>query len=448
MANTNRRYLDRNGYQFMPMNVQGSYTETRFMTTVKWITLACIIASAGLIYFILFEKGRPINYILFYGLWAFISSLLIRFVIFEETFYYKMYLKLKDSQITTPAEFWNISSINDTDEGAILTFSDGRVGVVLKVDRDTITGKTEDFRETHYDAISDFYREITNLKYSFVQMNIMEQAGNDPRLSEMSKLVYKDSNPNICKLIEEQFGHIKNITHKTLYESDYFLIYTTDLSKVDMIISDAIDCVYKLLDGAYIGYNFLSQIELVELIKEYYNVSYFDAVEATLVMSKNNGYNMKNPFTITEVWFTDGKTQKVTNKELYKINQITSEILNGTKDSDSVSIKDAILSKENKKDFNVDFNSISQGFNTEQKKAGNNTRSSAKKTKIPKQLNKNNIQEKNKVNTKTTKNKQVNSHVNLDKNKNEQENKNLLNMDISDFNEFQSGSNDNDYLDI
>lgn len=362
MANTNRRLLDKNGYQFMPMNVQGGYIETRFMTSAKWITLAGIIGSAAFLWFLLLDSTSTLGYMVVYLIWLIVSIQLARYIIFEEKFYYRMYLKMKESQITTPAEFWNISSIDNTPEGAIMTFTDARIGVILRLDRDTVTGKAEEFKEYHYDAISDFYKELITMKYSFVQMNLMELAENDPRLRELSKVVTMDSNKNVCNIIEEQFGYIKNITRRTLYESDYVLVYTQDMSKIDMILSDVIDCAYKLLDGAYIGYGFLDQKDIINLVKEKHSVTYFDATEATMVMSKNIGVNIKTPFTLDEIVFTDGKSQKIGRKELYKINKITSDIMNGTESYDNMSIKKAVYIEENKKDLGVNFDSISDGF--------------------------------------------------------------------------------------
>ena len=60
-----------------------------------------------------------------------------------------MYKQLKESEITTPAIFWDIASIKDTIDGAILTYSDAKIGILLRIERDTITGKPPEFKETH-----------------------------------------------------------------------------------------------------------------------------------------------------------------------------------------------------------------------------------------------------------------------------------------------------------
>ena len=366
MANSKRRYIDKNGSMFIPMNVEGGTWNEHFITTPKLITIGAIVFSAIFLgMWLASVYAGPSSYIIFYAMWAVASLYAIRYIVFEERFYYKMYQQLKESEITTPALFWDIASIKETDEGAIMTYSDAKVAIIVKLERDTITGKTPEFKETHYDAISDFYREVMNHKYSIIQMNIMEQAGNDPRLQELDKLLHKSDNPNICNLMERQIGHIKNITHKTLYESDYVMIYSADLQKIDTIISDTIDCVYKILDGAYIGYRILNSRDIIEFIKEEYGVRYFNSTDATLAMFKNKISNSKKPFELSKIVFNTGETQEIGNKELNKINTITSEVLKGTKDINEISLKDAVLSKENKID-GIDFESLASDFDFEE----------------------------------------------------------------------------------
>ena len=53
MANSQRRILDRNGNQFIPMNVEGQNYSDSFWSTTKVVTLALIILGyAGIIAFL------------------------------------------------------------------------------------------------------------------------------------------------------------------------------------------------------------------------------------------------------------------------------------------------------------------------------------------------------------------------------------------------------------
>ena len=155
MANTKRRaeYTDRNGNMFIPMNVEGGIWNEHFITTPKLICIVLIIISMFiLITYLQSEAAKFTQYIIWIGIWAFISLQVLRFVVFEEKFYYKMYLELKEHAIASPSLFWDIASIKDTDEGAIMTYSDAKIGIMIKLERDTITGKNSDFKEIHYDA--------------------------------------------------------------------------------------------------------------------------------------------------------------------------------------------------------------------------------------------------------------------------------------------------------
>lgn len=413
MANTKRRaeYTDRNGNMFIPMNVEGGVWNEHFITTPKLICIVLIIISIFIIItYLQSEAAKFTQYIIWIGIWAFISLQVIRFVVFEEKFYYKMYLELKDHEIASPSLFWDIASIKDTDEGAIMTYSDVKIGIIIKLERDTITGKNSEFKETHYDAISDFYREITTMKYSFVQMNIMEQAGKDPRLHELSKLVYKSDNDNICKLMEMEVGYIKNVTHCSLYESDYFLFYTPDLSKVDTIIGDASECIFRILDGAYIGYTILSSKEIVDFVKEEYGVNYFNSTDASLQMFDRNAANIATPFNVYGIIWKDGEDQELTNQEVNKIRGITSSIIKETVDQKTVSFKKTIYRKNTKNKIGVDFSKLSEGHDITKRVA-----SQQRQNRINKSIQPNNFVT-NQINTSNVNlsKQQVNSSTNDD----------------------------------
>ena len=413
MANTKRRaeYTDRNGNMFIPMNVEGGIWNEHFITTPKLICIVLIIISMFIIItYLQSEAAKFTQYIIWIGIWAFISLQVLRFVVFEEKFYYKMYLELKDHEIASPSLFWDIASIKDTDEGAIMTYSDAKIGIMIKLERDTITGKNSEFKETHYDAISDFYREVATIKYSFIQMNIMEQAGKDPRLHELSKLVYKSDNNNICKLMEMEVGYIKNITHCSLYESDYFLFYTQDLSKVDTIIGDASECIFRILDGAYIGYTILSSKEIVDFVKEEYGVNYFNSTDASLQMFDRNAANIATPFNVYGIIWKDGEDQELTNQEINKIRGITSDIIKETVDQNNVSFKKTIYRKNTKNKIGVDFSKLSEGHNITKR-----VNSQQRQTRINQSVQNNSFEPKqiNKSNASLSK-QQVNNSTNED----------------------------------
>lgn len=418
MANTKRRqeYIDRNGNMFMPMNVEGGTWNENFITTPKMFTIIGIIVSLVLLIAYLNEGGfKPFAYILFISIWFLISSLLMRFIVFEEKFYYKMYKELSQHEISSPALFWNIASIKDTDEGAILTYADGKIGVIVKAERDTITGKNKDFKEIHYDALSDFYKELATNRFCFIQMNIMEQAGKDPRLNELSKIVNKSDNANIRKLMEMQVGHIKNITHKSLYESDYFLIYTNDLTRIDNLIGDVTECIFKLLDGAFIGYSILLSRDVVDLVKELYGVNYFNSTDASLQMFNRNSIANVVPFNIKGILWDDSVDQELTNIEISKLRNTTNGVLTEKIKQKDVALKSMLYRVEEPPQIGIDLDSITEMQQEQMQQASDGGKNSISvKTMLHRKNNNqqsgNNLVNGNKINSYNPQNNNANAN--------------------------------------
>ena len=346
---------------FIPMNVEGGTWNEHFITTPKLVCIIGIVVSIVLIYMYLSSasvRAGWFAYVFYTAIWAIVSSLVLRFIVFEEKFYYQMYKKLETNEITTPALFWNIVTINDTQDGALLTYSDAKIAVVVKLDRDTITGKSDDFQEEHYDAISDFYRAVAEAGYSFVQMNLMETAGKDPRLNELAKLMRKSKNERINKLMELQIGHTKNMTNRSLYESDYFLFYTRDIQKIDTIIDEIQECLFKLRDGAYTGWTVLSKNEIIDLVKELYGVNYFNSTDASLRMFANSEEFMMRPFNVSGIVWSDGNKQMLTQPEVTRLRMITNKLLDGTMSMSKLSLKDTFYKKDKSNKIGIDLDKI------------------------------------------------------------------------------------------
>lgn len=346
MANSSRLNKNRNGQMFLPMNVEGGTWEEGFFNSTKvCVLIASAFINGGIALWASTLYIGWVALLLIYLLLVFVDQLVLRYIIFEEKYYSRMYQKMKMFEISTPSVFWAISSIKETEDGAVMVYSDAKIGVIVKVERDTITGKNEEFLETHYDAISDFYKEANIKQLKFVQMNIMEQAGKDPRLPKLDELVLKAPNKNIAKIVEAQIGHIKKITRATLFESDYWLFYSDDMNRSEALISDSIDCVYKLLDGAFVGFSILSGKELIELMKEEYGVKYFDYTEATVNMFRNSGLHIPKAFKIAGVRYESNEEAEIGNVENNRLNTLASYINRGVIKDGEWTIKDALSGK-------------------------------------------------------------------------------------------------------
>ena len=342
--NSKRLRMNEQGRMFIPMNVEGGGYDENFFSTPKLITVGLLVL---VLVILIATLASPENRLSALGkvlaivFYLFIASFVVRYVIFEERYYFKMYKKMLANQNPTTAVFWRIAAIRDTVRGGILRYSDGKYGAILKLERDSIIGKNSEFRESHFDALSDFYKEIALRKLAFVQLNMMERADNDSRIPALDTLILNEPNANLRKVLQLELGYIKNRSRETLYETDYILVYTTKLERVDSLISDIQSCASILRDGAYIGFEILGQREIIDLHKEIFGIGYFNLSEASINTFNEVGAK-KKAITLKALKLTNGRTVELTKRDTDIINRLLKRVEDGEVDISDISVLKAL----------------------------------------------------------------------------------------------------------
>lgn len=342
--NSKRLRMNEQGRMFIPMNVEGGGYDENFFSTPKLITVGLLVL---VLVILIATLASPENRLSVLGkvlaivFYLFIASFVVRYVIFEERYYFKMYKKMLANQNPTTAVFWRIAAIRDTVRGGILRYSDGKYGAILKLERDSIIGKNSEFRESHFDALSDFYKEIALRKLAFVQLNMMERADNDSRIPALDTLILNEPNANLRKVLQLELGYIKNRSRETLYETDYILVYTTKLERVDSLISDIQSCASILLDGAYSGFEILGQREIIDLHKEIFGIGYFNLSEASINTFNEVGAK-KKAITLKALKLTNGRTVELTKRDTDIINRLLKRVEDGEVDISDISVLKAL----------------------------------------------------------------------------------------------------------
>lgn len=356
MSIDKRIFKDKSGKIFIPMNIDGGYlSETSFFNSIKLIVMGVMIFVL-IIYMIWVTEtfNGIVTKIFMLLIMLFVLQLIFRFYILEEKYFYRMYNIMKRLKITESDIFWNIANINDTENGAKIIYADMKIGVIVRVERDTIVGKKEYYKQVHFEALSDFYKSMNYRNLHFVQMNLMEHAGNDPRISNLEELINKTDNPNLASLMEMKIGFIRNIARETLYETDYFLIYTDKISRADYIIDDVMECANILLNGGFSTYEILDSHEIIELHKHLMGIKYFDYNKATLRVYGNTGIKIDNVISIKEIHFTNGEKRELEETEINRIRELASGVESGSINYSEVSIKDTLNSIDNKEKKEVE----------------------------------------------------------------------------------------------
>lgn len=342
--NSKRLRMNEQGRMFIPMNVEGGGYDENFFSTPKLITAGLLVLVLVILIATLVSPDNRLSVlgkVLTVLLYLFIASFVVRYVIFEERYYFKMYKKMLANQNPTTAVFWRIAAIRDTVRGGILRYSDGKYGAILKLERDSIIGKNSEFRESHFDALSDFYKELALRKLAFVQLNMMERADNDSRIPALDTLILNEPNANLKKVLQLELGYIKNRSRETLYETDYILVYTTKLERVDNLISDIQACASILLDGAYSGFEILGQREIIDLHKEIFGIGYFNLSEASINTFNEVGAK-KKAITLKALKLTNGRTVELTKRDTDIINRLLKRVEDGEVDISDISVLKAL----------------------------------------------------------------------------------------------------------
>lgn len=342
--NSKRLRMNEQGRMFIPMNVEGGGYDENFFSTPKLITAGFLVLALVILIATLVSPDNRLSVlgkVLVVLLYLFIASFVVRYVIFEERYYFKMYKKMLANQNPTTAVFWRIAAIRDTVRGGILRYSDGKYGAILKLERDSIIGKNSEFRESHFDALSDFYKELALRKLAFVQLNMMERADNDSRIPALDTLILNEPNANLKKVLQLELGYIKNRSRETLYETDYILVYTTKLERVDSLISDLQACASILLDGAYSGFEILGKREIIDLHKEIFGIGYFNLSEASINTFNEVGAK-KKAITLKALKLTNGRTVELTKRDTDIINRLLKRVEDGEVDISDISVLKAL----------------------------------------------------------------------------------------------------------
>lgn len=317
--NTQRRKIDSSGRTFMPMNMDINDTD-EFMSLPKIVVLFGIIFSY--VIWVLWGRSVDLNilgWIFTFIALTFINQLLLRYIIFQERYYYSIWKR--DSKFGDPKAsiFWNISSYRRTGMGDIMIYADMKLGCFLELEKDTIIGREQDSMEKHFDAWSEFYKHMHLLDYKYVQLNIMEPAGKDVRLDELADIASNAVNEGVRTVLEYSTGYMKEISRATLNEKDYILIYTNKTTKMNSIINDVQEISSHLLDGAYASVRIMTANEIYQIPKELWNVGYFDGIEAQMDVYRHSGRSIKNPFTLTQLIKEDNTVIKLTPADERKI---------------------------------------------------------------------------------------------------------------------------------
>lgn len=276
MGALNRVKKDQHGNMMMPHNVAGSNYEEG-ASVVQAIAAGVLLVSTILLV-IWYKDTRPgqslFGWVIFILLWAFVAQLIIRYIIFNEKYLMKQTALIQKATNKAPADTWNV--INIDDEGVIY-YQDGRVGLIIEAEQATVVGRNEDFRHTHYSALSDFYKTLNQENINWTHINAMINAKQENRLTRIGEDLQGCKNSAIKQMCEMHLAHMRNLEIRTLYEREYWALIARPIIGREHLLEAAYAAAENLENAAFNSYNILNKEQCYQLNVELQALSSFDA---------------------------------------------------------------------------------------------------------------------------------------------------------------------------
>ena len=254
-------------------------------------TLVCLVLSAILIIGTLTNQNLEIwkrwglVLIIFY-----VFMIFLRYYIFKELYYSDIFEELKEVKNIMPVtKIWSIFDI-DFDYPYICYFKNGTKGIFVKMEKDTITGKGEDARFDHYEAISDAYNMSHSLNMDIRHIDYMDNVGNDSRLQGLYDGLKDVENADMEEMLIDIYSNLEDDMSANYASFDIYLFLTRD--KLENFKYNVQNVANEMLGGNFITYRVLNRVDIRTVCMALFNLHDFsvtNACEEVLKGEKHRG---------------------------------------------------------------------------------------------------------------------------------------------------------------
>lgn len=245
----------------------------------KWFQVALVVVLAIFISVMVFMADVEFwkRFLVFAGI-VFIAQFLIRFGIMKETLYSDSYERLKEVDfIPSTNNFWKIYEVDDQ-YPYIAHFKNGIKGVFVRLEKDVVVGKPDTVMYDHYEAISNAYNIAGSNNISMMQLDYMDNVGNDPRLREMYAELNQCRNEEMRDIMLNLYAHLQEEMSLNFACYDVYLFYTKGKESQLWYITQLI--LSEMLSGNYLAYKVMDLEGIRQACMATFNLEEFSAVEA------------------------------------------------------------------------------------------------------------------------------------------------------------------------
>ena len=208
----------------------------------------------------------------------FILLVFNRYLVFKEIYYSDRFETQKetDKQLTT-ADIWGIFDI-DNEHPYVTYFKNGYKGIFVKMERDTITGKSDTAQYDHYEAIGEAYNLAHSLNMDIVSVDYMASIGNDTRLEKMYQDLDSVKNENMKNMLIDIYDNLHEEMQSSYSCIDVYLFLTRDT--YGSFTYNVQQVAQKMCGGNYLSYSAMNRDAIASMVVSLFNLHEFSVIKA------------------------------------------------------------------------------------------------------------------------------------------------------------------------
>lgn len=245
----------------------------------KWFQVALVIVISIFISVLVFMGDVEFwKRLLVFAVIVFATQFIIRFGIMKETIYSNAYERLKEVNFEPSTNnFWTIYEVDDQ-YPYIAHFKSGIKGVFVRLEKDVVVGKPDTVMFDHYEAISNAYNIAGSNNISMMQLDYMDNVGNDPRLRDMYAELNQCTNEEMRDIMLNLYAHLQEEMSLNFACYDVYLFYSRGKESQLWYTTQLI--LSEMLSGNYLSYKVMDLEGIRQACIATFNLEEFSAVEA------------------------------------------------------------------------------------------------------------------------------------------------------------------------
>lgn len=237
-----------------------------------------------------------------------VSLLIIRFIIIKERYYIGITKELESNDYVFDSRiYWHI--YDTSEEYPYYTYyKNGDIALFVRLEKDVAVGMREENEYKHFEAVAEAYLRAGNSKIKIKYIDIMDSVGEDTRIDYLQSNLQRTKSRELRALYTAIFDSMSEILQKEYSSYDIYCFRLR--GKEEELFSTTLDVIELLLQGNYISYTIMDNLEIRNLVEVLMNKEGFSVINANKLAKE-----VHSSRSITAIYTLDSQgNKKIYNK--------------------------------------------------------------------------------------------------------------------------------------